>query len=165
MFEDYIKNNTSPSEQEFTFSFYDKFEKIKELYDKSPVFDGSLRCNGKYNSNICLIFKNPKHYKELYDNLQKLFGIYGIKAYETVILYIDKYENYTDNLNILISEVEIIDPLITYCFDYDYVEKEIANHPNINSKVITIMNFSQFLCIKSSPDIFDCFKYLITYHY
>jgi len=165
MFEDYIKSNTTMEEQCFTFSFYEKFEALKSLYDKSKSFNGSLRCDGKYNSNICFVFKNREHYKELLPNLQKLFGIYGIKSYEIVILFLDKYESYPDNLSILISEISIIDPKIVYCFDYDYIEKDICDNSDIDTNIVTIMNFSQFLCMKTSPEIFDCFKYLITYNY
>lgn len=167
--EEYSKELIEP-EQKFIASFYEKFDAITNLYDSNAPFSGDLKCVGKYNSKISLVFKTKEHLKSLMPNLEKIFNLFGIKIYNTLIFFYDKYSNDDENIKLIYNELSILNPRVIYYFDFEALNETIKglaaeNNTLMNTKTFTIMNLEKFLCITASPDIFDCFKYLINYNY
>ena len=168
-FEEYINNNlTDQKEINDTTSFYKNMELLGTLYSNISVPNKLLRIQGKFNSKICFIFKNEEVFKSQIDILKKVAEVYYIKLWDIAILFKDKTDNEQDNIKYLNQELDIVNPFVIYIFDDNELTKNIQNNiskRNLNAKYININNLEQILKSNVSPQIFDLFKYLITYNY
>ena len=156
----YLQNNISnPEEIKFTNSFYKNFNELKELYNSSQ--DKVLRCQGRYNSKICFIFKDSEHFKRCSESLQKILPAYGIKLWDVLILF-------SDSLEILLKELIIVNPSVIYIFDDNDLNNKIINISKnkivLNYKTINVNNIDQLLINNVPSKIFDLFQYLVTYN-
>ena len=154
-----------------TTSFYDKFNALSELYIKQENQDNRkiLRSQGKYNSKICLIFKNEQHLHDSTKFLERIFAVYNIKMWDVLILYQNKFDDRDRNINVLMQELLIVNPIVVYIFDDNSLENELLKQfPKdkiFGSKCINVNNVQSIVTENISPKIFDLFEYLITYNY
>ena len=167
--EDYLKNNISnPKEVSNTMSFYSNFNSLNELYNKIETHNFKLlRAQGKYNSKICFIFKDETHFQSCLENLNRVLNVYGVKIWDIIILYSNKFQNNNANINILSEELCIINPLVIYIYDNNNLDSVlIASRQEIsNIKIINVNNIKYILDSNLSANVFDLFNYLITYNY
>ena len=173
--EDYLKNNISnPKEISDTMSFYSNFNSLFELYAKSEIGTKNsnskfklLRGQGKYNSKICFIFKNEEHFKSCTNALHRVLNVYGTKIWDVMILYSQKFDNENTNINILLQELLIVNPIVLYIFDDNSLDNKLKNNNNVilGMRVINVNNIDSILEENLSEKIFDLFEYLITYNY
>ena len=170
--EDYLKDNISNQKDiENTTSFYDKFNNLSELYNKEHRDDIKLlRSEGKYNSKICFIFKDKEHLKECSESLKRIMNVYDIQFWDVLILFENKFNDKKQNINILFSELLIVNPLVVYIFDNVNLVNELLDSSTnqnkiIGFKMINVNNISNMIENNLSSDIFDLFEYLITYNY
>ena len=173
--EDYLKNNISnPKEISDTMSFYSNFNSLFELYAKSEIGIKNsnskfklLRGQGKYNSKICFIFKNEEHFKSCTNALHRVLNVYGTKIWDVMILYSQKFDNENTNINILLQELLIVNPIVLYIFDDNSLDNKLKNNNNVilGMRVINVNNIDSILEENLSEKIFDLFEYLITYNY
>jgi hypothetical protein len=167
--EDYLKNNISnPKEVSNTMSFYSNFNSLNELYSKIEIYNSKLlRAQGKYNSKICFIFRDEMHFQSCLENLNRVLNVYGVKIWDIIILYFDKFQNNDANINILSEELCIINPLVIYIYDNNNLDKAlIASRQEIsNIKIINVNNIKNILDSDLPENVFDLFNYLITYNY
>lgn len=167
---DYLNQNIS-NQREITntTSFYDKFNALSELYSQINNSDNRkiLRSQGKYNSKICMIFKNEQHFKDSTSALNRVFEVYGIKMWDILVLYQDKLDSNNDNIYLLLKELLIVNPMIVYIFDNDSLESDLLNICNkdviLGCMFINVNNICNIL--DNSIKVFDLFEYLITYNY
>lgn len=169
---DYLNTNISnPKEIANTTSFYDKFNALTSLYGQQENQDNRkiLRSQGKYNSKICLIFKDEDHFKECLKSLEKIFTVYNIKLWDILILYENKFDQRDRNVSIIIEELLIVNPMVVYIFDDTNLEKELLkscpNNTILGFKTINVNNIKNMIDENVSSKIFDLFEYLITYNY
>ena len=166
-----IQNISNQKEIENTTSFYDKFNALSDLYNQEDNKDNRkiLRSQGKYNSKICLIFKDEEHLKNSTKSLERIFIVYGIKMWDVLVLYQDKFDDRDRNMNILMQELLIVNPIVVYIFDDITLEEDLLKKcpPDIvfGAKYININNIQNMIEDNMSPKIFDLFEYLITYNY
>jgi len=170
--EDYLKNNISNQKEiENTTSFYNNFNALSELYKNLDINNNQkiLRAQGKYNAKIVFIFKDEQHLKDSIKNLEKIFNVYGIHIWDILILYQNKCNQRNKNIEILIKEILIVNPIIIYIFDDVALENDLLNNlpPNIifGGKYINVSNIQNMIEQQMSQKIFDLFEYLITYNY
>lgn len=170
--DDYLKRNIS-NQREIanTTSFYDSFNALSELYNNQENKDNRkiLRSQGKYNSKICLIFKDEQHVRDSIKSLEKIFTVYGIKMWDVLVLYQNKFDDRDRNINVLMQELLIVNPIVVYIFDDSTLENDLLKaFPKdkiFGSKCINVNNIQNMIEENISPKIFDLFEYLITYNY
>lgn len=159
---EYLNNNINDKKEIYnTEKFYKVFNSLSDLYKNIGVTfnvnnNKILRSQGKYNAKICFVFKNEDHYKATLKLLNRIFPVYDINIWDILVLYVDKFDDYNVNINILKKELDIINPCIVYFFD-------IPNNVTSN-KVVNVNNLKDLLDNNSSAEIFDLFEYLITYN-
>ena len=173
--EDYLKNNISnPKEISDTISFYSNFNSLFELYKKTEIETKNLnlsfkllRGQGKYNSKICFIFKDEEHFKSCTSALHRVLNVYGTKIWDVMILYSHKFDDENTNINILLQELLIVNPIVLYIFDDNSLDMKIKNNNNVilGMRIINVNNIDSILEENLSEKIFDLFEYLITYNY
>jgi MarR-like DNA-binding transcriptional regulator SgrR of sgrS sRNA len=167
---DYLNNNISNTrEVSNTASFYDKFHKLSSYYDTININKKLLRAQGKYNSKICFLFKNEEHFKTCHDSLQRIMDVYDIKIWDVVILYSDKTDNESQNIDIILNELSIINPIVLYIYDNAEINNKIMqasiNKIVLSCRMINVNNVQSAVEQNLSAQIFDLFEYLITYNY
>jgi hypothetical protein len=170
--EDYLKTNISNQKEiANTTSFYSKFNELSKLYGQQENTDGRkiLRSQGKYNSKICLIFKDEEHFKNCIKSLEKIFSVYDVKFWDVLVLYKNKFDQEDRNISVIIDELLIVNPMVVYIFDNTKLEKELLNNcPKdtiLGFKTINVNNIQNIVEDNVSSKIFDLFEYLITYNY
>lgn len=170
--EDYLSQNIS-NQREIanTTSFYDKFNALSELYKQEENQDSRkiLRSQGKYNAKICFIFKDEEHLKNSTKSLERIFNVYGIKMWDILVLYENKFDERDRNISILMQELLIVNPIVVYIFDDTELENDLLKQcPKdiiFGAKYINVNNIQNMIEENMSPKIFDLFEYLITYNY
>lgn len=170
--EDYLhKNISNQKEITNTTSFYDKFNALSEMYRTEENKDNRkiLRSQGKYNSKICMIFKDEQHFKDSMENLERIFAVYNIKAWDVLILYQNKFDDRDRNINILMKELLIVNPIVAYIFDDSELEQELLKRCPADMvfgiQCINVNNIQNLVEENLSSQIFDLFEFLITYNY
>lgn len=170
--QDYVAQKVhNDKEKDIVLSFYDKFSKLFNLYNSIELENESklLRAQGKYNSHICFIFQDENHFKSCYDKLLRILSVYDINIWDIVILYFNKTSDNNTNLNILLNEILIINPLILYIYDNIALNEQLINASKNNAvlgcRMINVNNVNQLVEENISEQIFDLFEYLITYNY
>lgn len=170
--EDYLNQNISNQKEiANTTSFYDKFNALSGLYKQEENKDSRkiLRSQGKYNSKICLIFKDEEHLKGSIKSLERIFTVYGIKMWDVLVLYQNKFDDRDRNIGILMQELLIVNPIVVYIFDDTALEEDLLKQCPADvvfgAKYINVNNIQNLIEENVSPKIFDLFEYLITYNY
>jgi len=167
-FENYLKSNINDSNEiSNAISFYDCFEKFTNLYDKLESINESSRAIGKYNSNICFIFKDIKHFESCEKALKRILPVYKINMWDILVLYVDKSDDESLNINTLLEELSIANPLVAYIFDDNLLSSKIISSSKnvVGFRIINVNNINDLLSKNVSTTIFDLFEYLITYNY
>lgn len=166
-FKDYLSNIDNVSEKEFAESFYNKFDRLNSLYD--TLNNHVLSANGMYNSKICFIFKDNIEFKNNTEFLKKILNVYETKISDLLVLFLNKTDDYSVNIHTLAEEIKIINPSVIYIFGIDNLENDLLKVQSLNNlsgrKVVNISNLEVLLKQNISTEIFDKFKYLITYGY
>lgn len=168
--QNYLKLNIdSQKEIENTTSFYDKFNSLSILYQQQNSHEKILRSQGKYNSKIILIFRDEEHFKDSKKSLERVFTVYGIKFWDVLILFKDKFVEYDRNINVLLQEILIVNPMVVYIFDDNTLEEDLRNRcPSgtiLGFMIINVNNIKNLIEQNVSSEIFKLFEYLITYNY
>ena len=167
---DYLKNNIgNAKEVSNTTLFYEKFQKLSSYYDTITINHKLLRAQGKYNSRICFLFKDEEHFKSCHDSLQRIMNVYDIKIWDVAVLYYNKTDNESQNVDIILNELSIINPVILYIFDNTEINNKIVeasiNRIVLSCRMINVNNVQNAVEQNLSTQIFDLFEYLITYNY
>ena len=170
--EDYLHQNIS-NQREIanTTSFYSNFDALSELYKQEENQEKRkiLRSQGKYSAKICLIFRDEKHLKDCIPHLEKVFNVYNIKMWDVLVLYQNKFGDRNRNVNILMKELLIVNPIVVYIFDDTQLEQDLLNvcpkDTVSGSQYINVNNIQNLISENVSTKIFDLFEYLITYNY
>lgn len=162
------KNNINIRESNNVILFYSKFEELRSLYkDSCQDFNGDklLMAQGKYNSKSIFIFKDENHYKECIPYLNRVLNIYNVNLWDVIILFYDKFNDDQKNIDILVKELMILSPMVIYIYDDNNLKSKIDDIAVLSSKFINVNNITSILENNISIQIFDLFKYLITYDY
>ena len=87
--------------------------------------------------------------------------------WDIIVLYFKKTNSDDKNFEVLTKEITIINPFVIYIFDIEQLSKQLMVVMNnlLGRKVIDINNLEELLNKNISTEIFEKFKYLITYNY
>lgn len=165
-FETYINNLSNESEKQFAKDFYEKLDSLNKLYNSS-LNESTMYANGRYNSKICFIFRDKEEFNKNMPFIKKVLSVYEINMWDIIVLYFNKTNSDDKNFEILTKEITIINPFVIYIFDIEQLSKQLMVVMNnlLGRKVIDINNLEELLNKNISTEIFEKFKYLITYNY
>ncbi len=169
-FKDYLNNNiNNQKEINDTMSFYNNFSSMCNLYSNKKTNDKLLRAEGKYNSKICFIFKDEMHLNNCIKNLNKILSVYGISVWDVLILFENKFNDDNQNIQMLVDEIKIMNPMVVYIYDNNDLGKRIIDNCSkdtiVGFEIINVNNIENLIVNSSSAEIYDLFKFLITYNY
>ena len=80
-------------------------------------------------------------------------------------MFYDKFDDDQKNIDILVKELMILSPMVIYIYDDNNLKSKIDDIAVLSSKFINVNNITSILENNISIQIFDLFKYLITYDY